>query len=239
MGPGPARGVSYLFLGDIGDNLSGRDHVTVYRVPEPRRTIATDRALTGADTISLRYPDHPVDAESMFVDPRSGDLFIIDKQYTSGVGRVFRAPKRSLVDGADVTMEEVATVHPRRPTSRSSRPASPSSPARSSPAPTSRPTAAPCSCARTAASSRSPGGGEHRSRRRSTGPRATRRRSTNAREKPWGSPRTARATSRSARVRELRCTGSQSALRSPGEPRRRGVRQAGDLARVRPSTTNS
>jgi hypothetical protein len=45
----------------------------------------------------------------MFVDPRSGDLFIIDKEYTSAVGRVFRAPKRALVDGADVTMDEVAT----------------------------------------------------------------------------------------------------------------------------------
>ena len=40
VGPGPARGVSYLFLGDIGDNLSGRDHITVYRIPEPRTTIA-------------------------------------------------------------------------------------------------------------------------------------------------------------------------------------------------------
>ncbi len=30
----------------------------------------------------------------MFVDPRSGDLFVIDKEYLSGVGRVFRAPKR-------------------------------------------------------------------------------------------------------------------------------------------------
>ena len=58
VGPGPQRGVSYLFLGDIGDNLSARDHVTVYRVPEPRTTIA-EFPLTGADTISLRYPDGP------------------------------------------------------------------------------------------------------------------------------------------------------------------------------------
>ncbi len=108
VGPGPGRGISYLYLGDIGDNVSGRDHLTVYRVPEPRSTIPA-MTVIGAETFSLRYPDHPVDAESMFVDPRSGDLFVIDKEYTSAVGRVFRAPKRSLVDGADVTMEEVAT----------------------------------------------------------------------------------------------------------------------------------
>ena len=81
----------------------------MYRVPEPEEHRSPRSPLTGADTISLRYPDGPVDAESMFVDPRSGDLFIIDKEYTSAVGRVFRAPKRSLVDGADVTMKEVAT----------------------------------------------------------------------------------------------------------------------------------
>jgi hypothetical protein len=45
----------------------------------------------------------------MFVDPRSGDLFLIDKEYTSRVGRVFRAPKRALVDGAEITLEEVAS----------------------------------------------------------------------------------------------------------------------------------
>ena len=109
VGPGPARGVSFLYVGDIGDNLSTRDHVTVYRVAEPKAPFAASGTLTGAATITLRYPDHPVDAESMFVDPRRGDLFLIDKAYFSRVGRVFRAPKRALVDGADITLEEVAS----------------------------------------------------------------------------------------------------------------------------------
>jgi len=109
IGPGPARNTSYLYVGDIGDNLSARDHLTVYRVPEPTGALTTSGTLTGAATISLRYPDHPVDAESLLVDPRRGDLFVIDKEYTSRVGRVFRAPKRSLTDGADVTMQEVAS----------------------------------------------------------------------------------------------------------------------------------
>jgi hypothetical protein len=81
----------------------------VYRVPEPTGPLTATGTLTGTETISLRYPEHPVDAESMFVDPRSGDLFVIDKEYLSAVGHVFRAPKRQLVDGADVTMAEVAS----------------------------------------------------------------------------------------------------------------------------------
>ena len=109
VGPGPERNTSYLFVGDIGQNGGARDAVTVYRVAEPPVPFVASGTLPGAAVISLRYPDHPVDAESMFVDPRTGDLFIIDKEYLSGVGHVFRAPKRALVDGADVTMTEVGS----------------------------------------------------------------------------------------------------------------------------------
>jgi hypothetical protein len=57
----------------------------------------------------LHYPDGPVDAEALLVDPGSGDLFVIDKEYTSGIGKVFRAGKEQLIDGADNTMEQVAS----------------------------------------------------------------------------------------------------------------------------------
>ena len=121
VGPGPQPGTSYVFVGDIGQNTGARDHVTVYRVAEPSTPFAETGTLTGAATISLRYPDRPVDAESMFVDPRTGDLFVIDKEYLSGVGHVFRAPRRALVDGATVTMRQVGsfTVPPDDPSTPS------------------------------------------------------------------------------------------------------------------------
>ena len=110
IGPGPKRDTSYLYLADIGDNASARDPVVVYRVPEPADAPdGSGRTLSGVETISLRYPDQPVDAESLIVDPLSGDLFVIDKEYTSGIGKVFRAPKSRLADGADITLDEVAS----------------------------------------------------------------------------------------------------------------------------------
>jgi hypothetical protein len=109
VGPGPERGTSYLYVGDIGDNRGQRDHVTVYRVPEPAAQIAPTGTLTGTAVIELRYPDHPVDAESLFVDPRTGDLFVIDKRLTAGIARVFRAPARMLVDGPTVELREVTS----------------------------------------------------------------------------------------------------------------------------------
>ncbi|HXY91387.1 MAG TPA: 5'/3'-nucleotidase SurE [Acidimicrobiia bacterium] len=110
VGPGPKAGVNYLYLGDIGDDRSNRPSIVVYRVPEPEAAPdGTGTTLTGTEKFTLHYPDHPVDAESLLVDPRSGDLFVIDKEYTSGVGNVFRVRRRQLVDGADVTMRQVAS----------------------------------------------------------------------------------------------------------------------------------
>ena len=34
-GPGPTAGVSYLYVGDIGDNDQKRRDLVIYRIPEP------------------------------------------------------------------------------------------------------------------------------------------------------------------------------------------------------------
>src|SRR5215211_4514749 len=45
-GPGPERGKSYLYIGDIGDNNSARAEVVVYRVAEPALNTATHNSTT-------------------------------------------------------------------------------------------------------------------------------------------------------------------------------------------------
>jgi 5'/3'-nucleotidase SurE len=110
IGPGPKRGTSYLYLGDIGDNTSSRDSIVVYRVAEPQTAPnGTGETLKGVEKFTLHYPSGAVDAESLVVDPKRGDLFVIDKSLLSAVGTVYRVPRRRLVDGADVTMRQVAT----------------------------------------------------------------------------------------------------------------------------------
>ena len=73
-GPGPDSGVSYLYIGDIGDNTGTRESVVVYRVPEPADAIGQN-----ATEIVLTYPDGPHDAETLMVHPRTGDLYIVSK----------------------------------------------------------------------------------------------------------------------------------------------------------------
>jgi hypothetical protein len=86
VGPGPKRGQSYLYLGDIGDNSKNRNEIVVYRVAEPRitpsdsiSTVKTPRVTELADVIHLKYPDGKFDAESLLVHPTTGDMYIITK----------------------------------------------------------------------------------------------------------------------------------------------------------------
>jgi hypothetical protein len=110
-GPGPDHGVSYLYLADIGDNAAQRSEIDVYRVPEPQvggnTQVAAD--LTGVDRLVFHYPDHPHDAETLLVDPDTGDIIIITKELAGGPSFVYRAPASASAD-APYTLEQVAQI---------------------------------------------------------------------------------------------------------------------------------
>jgi len=86
IGPGPDRGKSYLYIGDIGDNNSARSEIVVYRVAEPELSVETAKVTKArpgktepADAIRLRYPDGKFDAETLIVHPVSGNIYIVTK----------------------------------------------------------------------------------------------------------------------------------------------------------------
>jgi hypothetical protein len=76
MGPGPVKGRSYVYIGDIGDNALRRKFLTVYRVGEPD---LDDAATEQVEAIRLTYPDGAHDAEALMVHPRTGDLYVVIK----------------------------------------------------------------------------------------------------------------------------------------------------------------
>ena len=97
-GPGPTVGRSYLYVGDIGDNLDDQEHVTVYRVAEPetradqaRTTRFAPARTEPAEVLRLRYPDGPHNAETLLVHPQTGDLYVLTKEAAPSVF-VARAP---------------------------------------------------------------------------------------------------------------------------------------------------
>ncbi|WP_158824779.1 hypothetical protein [Mucilaginibacter lacusdianchii] len=81
IGPGPASGKSYVYIGDIGDNSANRKHITVYRVPEP--TLADTAQHVQATPLYVKYPDGPKDAETMMVDPVEKLIYIVSKRRSS------------------------------------------------------------------------------------------------------------------------------------------------------------
>lgn len=88
IGPGPVPGVDYLYIADIGDNQERRDTAQIHRVPEP--TLGSV-SMSGGETLTFTYPTGPTDAETLIVDPASGDMVIAGKAL-SGVTPLFGLP---------------------------------------------------------------------------------------------------------------------------------------------------
>jgi hypothetical protein len=92
VGPGPQPGMHYLYIADTGDNSRVRSSIAVFRVAEPavqsnQAPVAT--TLDGTAAITLAYPDGPHDAETLIVDPASGDLYVVTK--SGARSRIYRA----------------------------------------------------------------------------------------------------------------------------------------------------
>jgi hypothetical protein len=103
-GPGP--GGNYLYVADTGDNLLARPYGVLYRVPEPTDPAGALQAQ--AETLRVAYPDRPRDVEAMFVDPATGDAYLIAKVLL-GPAPVYRVPAEAWEAG-ETTAERVATL---------------------------------------------------------------------------------------------------------------------------------
>lgn len=82
---GPCADSWCLYVGDIGDNRAVRPSVTIYRVIEPDRDGLRAHRAPVLDSLVIRYPDEPHDAEAIVVTA-SGDVAILTKGRESLVG---------------------------------------------------------------------------------------------------------------------------------------------------------
>lgn len=123
LGIGPEPGVSYVYLGNIGDNAAQkpadvprrrapRPNIKIHRFREPSAITAGDDIDLTAEvtTFTLQYPDGPHNAESLMIDPE-GNLYIVIKEPT---GLVFGVKRETLAanGGGIIKLEQVATVCP-------------------------------------------------------------------------------------------------------------------------------
>jgi hypothetical protein len=112
IGPAERPGEYYLYVGDLGTNAKERHRVSVYRVLEPKVLLDQEpekRKLTGITRFDFVYPDEAVhDAETLMVDPRSNDLFIVTKP-RNDTPKVYRA-KAPFEANRTTTLVEIASL---------------------------------------------------------------------------------------------------------------------------------
>jgi hypothetical protein len=107
LGPG---GDEYLYFGDIGDNDEDRKSVRVLRLAEPKLSRSSPAQLDpeGLEILSLEYPDGPHDAETLLLDPVSGDVLIVTKEKRRA--GVYRASLSNWSAASAVTLERLASM---------------------------------------------------------------------------------------------------------------------------------
>ncbi|PZX55544.1 hypothetical protein [Algoriphagus chordae] len=94
IGPGD-DGKTYIYVGDIGDNNAAYEEIVIYRIPEPDGIYPSSRTLPQKTT--LKYPGGARDAESLMVDPISGDIFIVSKR--DSLNTLYRLPADKFGEG--------------------------------------------------------------------------------------------------------------------------------------------
>jgi len=101
-----------IYVGDIGDNGRARPRIVVYRVTEP--DVSADQAPVDVEVplgaaLPMVYPDRAHDAETLLVDPATGEIYVVTKSPGDGVSLVFRYPLPERPD-VEVTLELVSMI---------------------------------------------------------------------------------------------------------------------------------
>ena len=107
---GPCDAGSCIFVGEIGDNALAYASRAVYRFAEPTLSASTPNGtlMVTADALTFVYPDGRHNAETLLVEPTSGDIFVITK-VSNVASTVYRMPK-PFTPGTQVTMEKVGDL---------------------------------------------------------------------------------------------------------------------------------
>jgi hypothetical protein len=102
VGPGDKKDISYVYIGEIGDNDGKYSDVKIFRFPEPKHWRAS--FTVQPEVLTLTYPDGPRDAETLLVDPVSTDIFILSKRDSTNI--LYKVPQSAFEQG-EFEMERV------------------------------------------------------------------------------------------------------------------------------------
>jgi hypothetical protein len=81
VGPGPDPSKTYVYVGDIGDNKAAFPYKYIYRFEEPLVSSGqSEIQVSSIDKIVFQLPDEIKDAESLMIDHRTRNLYVVSKR---------------------------------------------------------------------------------------------------------------------------------------------------------------
>ena len=114
IGPGPMKHQDYIYVGDIGDNLSIKNIKSIYFFPEPDiviNKVPIIDTIRDVKTINFKYSDGNFDAETLLIDPITNDIIILTKREEKI--RIYRLPyPRSITDINIAILDTVIDFYP-------------------------------------------------------------------------------------------------------------------------------
>jgi hypothetical protein len=94
VGPG-SDGKPCVFVAEIGDNAAIHGEICIFRFPEPASIVS--ESSVKPEVLRLTYPGGARDAETLMVDPISGDMFIVSKRDEKNT--LYRVPQSAFSKG--------------------------------------------------------------------------------------------------------------------------------------------
>ena len=107
---GPCPSGSCVYIGDTGDNKADRTQYVIHRLAEPA-ALPTDGSIvtiTNYQSFPFVYPDGSHNAETLLVNPVTGQIFVVLKETGAPAG-VYEMPL-PLQPDVEVTLVRVATL---------------------------------------------------------------------------------------------------------------------------------
>lgn len=82
IGPGPDSSKNYIYIADIGDNDAQYQYKYIYRFEEPRWTQGQGNRIIMStfDRITFQLSDERKDTETLLLDPKTKNLYVISKR---------------------------------------------------------------------------------------------------------------------------------------------------------------
>jgi len=107
----------FLYIGDIGIGKGSRKNFTIYKVEEPKidgKTYSSKQSPIWINKIGVIKISHPGgstrhDAETLLVNPQSGDLYILTKNMV-GPSTVYKLRANKLSENSIKTLEKIAEI---------------------------------------------------------------------------------------------------------------------------------